>query len=419
LAEKDEIMSPVFEIALDIPNVKIDRVETNKESDFIITVSSTLEGTHCRKCGKRICKFHGHDDEITLRHLPILGRKVYLRIQPARYQCLDCDGRPTTTQRLSWYKPKSPHTKAYERHILLSLVNSTVSDVAIKEDLGYEAVMGIINRYILEEVDWNEFRKLGILGLDEISLKKGHKDFVTIVTCRDGEQTHILGVLKDRKKTTVKQFLLSIPKRLRKTICAVCSDMYEGFINAVKEVLKGVKIVIDRFHAAKLYRSGMDNLRKQELKRLKKELPEEEYKKLKGTMWILRKREENLSEADQKVLDCLFKHSPMLKLAYELCYELTGIFDKDISKDTANREIKNWMRRVKKSNLSCFDSFLKTLGTWMHEITNYFIDRHSSGFVEGLNNKIKVIKRRCYGILNVRHLFQRIYLDLLGYSLFL
>ena len=53
----------------------------------------------------------------------------------------------------------------------------------------------------------------------------------------------------------------------------------------------------------------------------------------------------------------------------------------------------------------------------MDEITNYFLDRQTSGFVEGLNNKIKVIKRRCYGILNVKHLFQRIYLDLSGYAL--
>jgi transposase len=55
---------------------------------------------------------------------------------------------------------------------------------------------------------------------------------------------------------------------------------------------------------------------------------------------------------------------------------------------------------------------------WMDEIANYFIDRQTSGFVEGLNNKIKVIKRRCYGILNVKHLFQRIHLDLSGYALF-
>jgi len=64
------------------------------------------------------------------------------------------------------------------------------------------------------------------------------------------------------------------------------------------------------------------------------------------------------------------------------------------------------------------DSFLTTLENWLDDIANYFIDRNTSGFVEGFNNKLKVIKRRCYGILNVTHLFQRIQLDLYGHSFF-
>jgi transposase len=76
------------------------------------------------------------------------------------------------------------------------------------------------------------------------------------------------------------------------------------------------------------------------------------------------------------------------------------------------------MERVTNRKLSCFDSFLGTLNTHFEEVTNYFIVRHTSGFVEGLNNKIKVIKRRCYGITNLGHLYQRICLDLNGYDRF-
>ncbi len=151
---------------------------------------------------------------------------------------------------------------------------------------------------------------------------------------------------------------------------------------------------------------------------LKKELSKEEYKKLKGAMWILRRDTEELTRDDLKVLKWLFKHAPILKLAYKLCNELTAIFDGDYSKRQAMRKINRWKKRVIKSGLTCFNSFLATLDKWMNGITNYFINRQTSGFVEGFNNKIKVIKRRCYGILNVKHLFQRIYLDLEGYSLF-
>lgn len=71
-----------------------------------------------------------------------------------------------------------------------------------------------------------------------------------------------------------------------------------------------------------------------------------------------------------------------------------------------------------KSGLTCFDTFLKLLDTWLDLITNYFINRPSSGFIEGLNNKLKVLKRRCYGLRNVVRLFQRLTLDLQGYRRF-
>ena len=302
---------------------------------------------------------------------------------------------------------------------MLLLVNSTVEDVSIKEDVGYESIMGIIDRYISTEVNWESIRRLDVIGIDEIALKKGHKDFVTIVTMRVGNTTRILAVLKDRKKETVKTFFSRIPTRVRKTVRAIWSDMYDGFINAAKEVFGDkVKIIIDRFHVAKLYRKGVDTLRKAEMKRLKNTLVKEEYAKLKNVIWILRKDMNNLLDEELKVLQLLFMHSPLLETSYKLSKELTDIFNEDIQRSRAKRKIHAWINRVKQSGLGCFNTFLSTLEERMEEILHYFIHRQTSGFVEGLNNKIKVIKRRCYGILNPDHLFQRILLDLSGYSLF-
>ena len=118
------------------------------------------------------------------------------------------------------------------------------------------------------------------------------------------------------------------------------------------------------------------------------------------------------------MLERLLDASPALSQAYEFREELTAIFDQDLCKAEATRLIDRWQDRVRSSGLTCFDTFLKTLDGWKDEITNYFLDRLSSGFIEGLNNKIKVIKRRCYGIFNPTHLFQRITLDLDGYRLY-
>ena len=366
------------ELPLDIPDVEVESVEMNTAGDIIMTVSSTLNGTKCRKCGRWMTKSHGCDDEITLRHLSILGRKTSIRIRPARFRCMECKRRPTTTQQLSWYVQRGPHTRAYEEHVLLELVSSTVEDVSRKEAVGYEAVMGIIQRHVHHRVNWKTLTRLDLLGLDEISLKKGHKDFVTIVSGRRGEQTSILAVLKDRKKKTVKRFLTSIPLRVRRQIVAVCSDMYEGFVNAAKDVFgKGV-IVIDRFHVAKLYRGAVDTLRKQELKRLKKALSEADYRKLKGVMWMLRKHKEDVNEQEVTTLDYVFHHSAVLKAAYTVCHELTAIFNEELSTRQAQHKIQQWKKRVKKSGLTCFHPFLKTLGKYLHEMTNYFLSRHTS-----------------------------------------
>jgi transposase len=147
-------------------------------------------------------------------------------------------------------------------------------------------------------------------------------------------------------------------------------------------------------------------------------LPKTEYQQLKGTLWAFRKHPADLSPEEQERLARLFAYSPELEAAHLLREELTAIFEQATDRTQGQEQIRAWQERVRHSGLSCFDDFLKTLDRWWNEITNYFVNRNSSGFVEGLNNKLKVLKRRCYGLFNIGHLFQRIFLDLEGYRLF-
>jgi transposase len=410
---------PQVTIPLDLPDVRVLKSEINKAGELIITVESTKETAVCQRCGKVIRKFHGHDDWVKLRYLSVFGHPTYLRYRPKRYRCEFCDGQPTSSQSLTWHEPNSPNAFAYEEHILLQLVNATVEDVAVKESLSYDSVLGILDRHIRAEVDWSEYGKIGRLGLDEIALKKGHGDFVVIVTSRlDNGRLGILAVLADREKTTVVEFLRSIPQRLKNTIECACCDMYEGYTEAIREELPDVRLVIDRFHVTRAYRDGLEALRKTELKRLKKELSVQEYKLLKGSMWALRKERQDLTLEEHQTLERLFRLSPDLKTAYDLQNRLTDIFEAQISVEMAKAKIEKWMVAVFKSELKCFKDFIQTLDHWWNEILNYFVARETSGFVEGFNNKLKVLKRRCYGITNLAHLFQRIYLDIEGYRLF-
>jgi len=153
--------------------------------------------------------------------------------------------------------------------------------------------------------------------------------------------------------------------------------------------------------------------------RLKKELSAQEYQKLEGMMWIIRKQHECLTEADKSKLELLYQHSPKLKKAHQYALKLTNIFNTHCNRKLALDKINRWVSMVEKSDITCFDSFIDTLTKYQTYILNYFKDRKNSGFVEGLNNKIKVAKRRCYGLLKTESFFQRLFLDLNGYEMFI
>jgi transposase len=135
-------------------------------------------------------------------------------------------------------------------------------------------------------------------------------------------------------------------------------------------------------------------------------------------MWPFSRNAVDLEPEERESVKLLLECAPDLRKAYDLREELSAIFDAKQSKESARRAITNWTDKVKRSELKCFDPFLVTLDNWLDEITNYFLDRQTSGLQEDFNNKIKVLKRRCYEITNISHLFQRIWFDLEGFKFF-
>jgi transposase len=218
---------------------------------------------------------------------------------------------------------------------------------------------------------------------------------------------------------------MTIPERLHPTIHTFCSDMWKGYLGAIADFIEAhpeieARVVIDRFHVAKNYRDGFDDLRKKEMRRLHKELPKATYKEVgKGMHWVLRHNHDNLNDDEIERLRLLFQYTPTLHLAYTLREELTAIFNMKLDPAEGRRRLELWAAKVEHSPLTCFDKFLKTLRNHLSEIANYFDRRASSGFVEGFNNKLKTITRRSYGLQRLDSLFRRLWLDLNGYAHFL
>ena len=222
----------------------------------------------------------------------------------------------------------------------------------------------------------------------------------------------------------MRNFLAEIPAALHPTITAFTSDMWEGYVTAIEEFIAAhpdvtACLVIDRFHVAQQYRDDFDDFRKAEFRQMKKTLPPETYDQdCKGTLWLLRHNQADLDDEEKVRLQRLFAHAPRLHQAYIFREQLTTLFNTTQTPQQAEPQLECWIQNVQKSSLTCYDPFIKTLRTHWQPILNYFVARITSGFVEGLNNKLKTIKRRCYGIRKVSTLFQRIWLDLEGLDRF-
>jgi transposase len=407
-----------FTLPLDIDSLEIISQHTDSKGNIVFTVESKCTKTKCHKCGKDATKRYGYSAPIEVRHTSILDTPVILRIKPVRYQCEHCDDHPTTTEQYDWVAKGGKITKGLERYILRCVINSTIQDVARKERMSYKTVQHTLDHLISKKVDWSLHTDLETIGIDEISNRKGHQDFIAIISAKDKfGKLSTLAVLDSRKKDDVLAFLKSIPDHLKKTVKSVCTDMYDGFVNAAIEVFGKQRVVVDRYHVSKLYRNALDQLRTKEMKCLKESLSAEQYAELDGMMWILRKKHECLNQAEKEALKKLYDHSPTLKQAHQLALKLTHICNTHDDRKKAMAKINRWISQVQKSDLTCFNTFIKTLQKHQSSIANYFKRRATSGFVEGLNNKIKVIKRRCYGFFKTESLFQRLTLDLTGYKM--
>lgn len=165
-------MNNTISIDLGLDDIEIKEIKTDKKGNYHIHICSTLTKSTCHKCGREIDKFHAYDREMEIRHLPILGKECYLHIRLPRYECEHCKKNPKTTAQLSWRRYNSSYTKVFEREILNSLVDNTISNVSRKNNISKGKIKRMLEAYHSKDVNWDEHEILGQIGIDEISLKK-------------------------------------------------------------------------------------------------------------------------------------------------------------------------------------------------------------------------------------------------------
>ena len=395
-------MSEALNHLLGFPDLQVEHHHFDQDGTLFIEVRPIFPVAVCPDCKTISESLHDYDERRQVRDCSVWGAPCYLVWRPRRFDCARC-GKPFT-ELTSAAEPNRRFTRRYEQYIFRLCRGSDLSRVATLEGLSYDEVEGIYLRLGEAELASQQLPLFRILGIDEIALKKGHGNFVLVLSAP--EQSRVLAVLEDRSQAPLEKWLDQLPPEQRVAIESVCIDMWEPYSHAIEKKLPHAKIVVDRFHVQKNLNDALTKARRE----VQRQAPDEVREALKGCRWLLVRNREDLTAEQCSQLEVACAACPELKTCYDLKEEFRELFSLP-DRTTAEPALQEWQRKVKASGVKAFEPFLTTLNNWGQYILNYFDERLTSGFVEGMNNKIKLLKRIAFGFRNFDHFALRVRIE--------
>lgn len=341
----------------------------------------------CPRCGQVTNAVH-ESKERCIRHLDIWGKATFVHFPARRFDCAAC-GKPFTEE-LSWVENQRRTSTAYELHVYEQCKHTDQAAVAEREALHPETVKTIFQRWA-KRAEKQPRRRVRCLGVDEISLRKGHKHFALVLS--DLERHCVIAVLAERSQAAFEQWLAGLSPADRQAIRVVAMDMWGPYRGVVKAKLPQAEIVADRFHVTKQLNAAIAKIRRT----LQAKADPADYELLKGTRWLLVRHRADLKPEEEAKLQAALAAFPELRTAYLLKEQFRTIADKLHNRQRAELFLRAWVYEAQASGLPQLVKFTKTLQNWWQEFLNYFNEGFTSGVVEGLNNAIRGTIRRAFG----------------------
>lgn len=391
---------------LDLPEFVVLALEYDDRLDCVVVrCGHVRDVAPCPDCGTLSSQPHQYAAR-AVRDLSLAGRVCYLEFPGRRFKCAPC--RRAFTEVLEAVAPQARRTRRYEAHLFAQCRGSTIRDVCHRERLGYKTVEGLYYRLAARRDPVADAEPVRRLGIDEIALKKGHGQYALVLS--DLERGRVLTVLPDRTKETLEAHFDTWSVEQRAAVTDVALDLWEPYHLAVTAKLPNARIAGDRFHMMKNLNDRVSDARRT----LQRAAPAAEKKQLKGFRWLLVKNQADLSAAEQTKLAEMSAVSPTLGRVHELKEAVRAICETAPDRPTAEARLTAWIAEVEASGLSSLGKFVSTLRRWWDAFLNYFHDHLTSGIVEGLNNKLKLIKRRAFGYRNFEHFRLRVQVECSG-----
>ena len=393
------VTSETLSELLGLPGMRVRRFaveEENEEKYLHLFCEHEHDVAICPRCMQAATDSHEQKDRC-VRHLDVWGMETLVHFPQRRFDCEVC-GKPFT-ENLEWIEPKRRQTRAFEMYIYERVKHKTPRKcVALQEGLSQATVLDIFKRHAKRAACQVDDGRVHILGVDEISLRKGHKQYALVLS--DLERRRVIAVLPNRLKGTFETWLEALMEQERRAIKVVSMDMWEAYRQAVRKRLSHAKIVADRFHMMKQLNHQIDLMRRSIQRKAKQDAGETLYQALKGSRWLLLKNRRELTPEQEDQLCAILDISDELRTMYLLKEEFRTICDKITDRTKAQRFLWAWTNKALITGSRYLIRFVKTLCNWWHEFLSYFDDRVTQGFVEGINRAIRGIINRAFGFRN-------------------
>ena len=373
-------------------------VEEIIEEDNKIIFSGHLKRKEqiCPRCNNRVREVKDTRTQL-IKDVPAFGKNVFIKLKKQRYICRKCNK--------SFYE-ENKFLKKYQRITdrVLEKIFTMSAEVNSFSFMSKELnipITTLIRKFDLIEYPKSNLENVEVLAIDEFKGNTGGEKYNCIIA--DPKRKIILDILPKRYKIDLQNYFFKIDKGVRDKIKIFISDMWQTYFDVAKDKFKNSKFVVDKYHWIRQVIWAFENVRKQEQKKFYKE-----YRKyFKRSKSLLTKRFEFLKDDEKTQVNVMLYKSENIRLAHMLKEDFLKILECN-NRNKAKKKLTEWIMYAQESGLKVFEKCATTMINWSTGILNSFDTKYTNGYIEGCNNKIKVLKRNAYGYRNFKRFRNRI-----------
>ncbi len=379
---------------------------TRYEKGAVIFEAEMRPGIICSKCGHLYSQCKGKKTR-RLRMVPFGNKACFLDLLMIRQECKKCKYR-------CWPKPsfmtgKRRMTRSLVNHIIELMRFGTIKAVALFLGISWDTVKDIHKEHLRKTYKHIDYKSLQYVGVDEFSIRKGH-DYMTQFT--NLETGQIIFAVEGRDQKSITPFLRKLARKAL-NLKAIAMDMSKSYVAGVKEILPHVDYVFDHFHVTAVINKSIEEIRKEQQRKCN----EVGLKAIKGMRFLLLMNYENIDPSKESSLNALLAANKPIATAYTMKEQFRLFWSKGDRKSGAQFLVW-WVMDAVRSRIKPLMEAGKTLLRHYEGLLNYFDHQISNGVTEGINNKIKTLKRQAYGYRDMEYFKLRLYhLHNQGYSL--